>query len=233
MALKGCILLFLLWISPVLAIGVSPTRIVFDGPQSSSREITITGDRISPLAVEISLAQRSTKSNRNTENKKHCVSLSLPQAYIAPKKSVTILVKYKKDKPECENGSFYVIIETLIIESNPKTFKNQVIFSSRLLVPLHINPGSSDGLKASYEKGGTLSITNVSEGSVLYNIFDVQLDTGSEWVEITGQRLATHFQSDALLSGESITLDPSVFLTGEDYQGVRIRPKPQSPARGS
>lgn len=224
MIIKWIAVILLVSTTPVYAIGVSPTRIMFDSSGNSSQQITITGDKSSPVAVEIDVIPRVKELKETLVENENCLSLSLPQAYLEPSQSLSVFIKHKADDSECQSGSFYVVIETLTIDGISGSNKNQVTFSSRLLIPLHINPGAFNQLKVALENQGKLSITNSGDGAVLYSTFDVQLGAGEDRMIITGQRLAKHFRSDALLSDASVTLDLTEFLQTTDYQNVQVVP---------
>ncbi|WP_141737103.1 hypothetical protein [Marinobacter sp. X15-166B] len=213
-----------IWIAPVWALGVTPTQIVFDSATDTFQEIRIMGDSSSPLAIEMSIRQRRPDTEEDALLKNECITLSLPQAYIVPRTSVTVIIKHKGSDSDCQTGSFYLVVESLNITGRSQSSNHQVAFSFRLLVPVHINPGTYKNIKADLYSRKHIVIANVDTGAVLYSTFDLQLRTRHGWRHVKGETLAKRLKSDALLPGESLIFDPSAALGPDtEYQGVRVR----------
>ena len=210
-----------------LALGVFPTQLIFTRSGDAQQELRLLGNRLAPVAVELSVLQRSFDRDHTTVNpdQSHCLALSLPQLLVDTEATAVVQVSRTGPFSPCDGKSFYVLIETLPVATNASDGSGQLRITSRLFVPVHIAPREFKRLAVSLDAGGgTALLNNPSSGPVLYASFALELydAQAQQWRQIPGRLLARHFRSDALLAGERQAILTSAWLPASHYTEARI-----------
>lgn len=208
------------------AIGVTPTRIIFDAGNRDEQTLHVHGNQKADVAVEMSIMERTPERKAQASPflaKQACIELSLPQTLIETGESQALKVRSRTSE-DCYGRSYYVVIETLPINLSNGDMDTQIRIASRFLVPVHF--GVSDPEKAEVilaARGRALILTNPSPAPILLSELQLELldENSDAWVTVTGSELAERINSDALIANEERVLN--TILWGENAQFVDVR----------
>ena len=216
-------LMLLLLISPVAlfpltghAIGVSPTSLTFQSHQPDQASLMILGDTQDSTAINLWVLKR--EAGENMEHRQiyegDAIDIFPPQLIVEEGESYTVTITWNSMAVATTSLSFYVVIETLpvALEDNWKENDSDVIVTTRIHVPLHVNLPEEErtiSITSSYSASREcIAVKNT--GNHYMALSDLALNTmlpdQSQPVVIHGREIANSLQTDALIPGAEYCL---------------------------
>lgn len=200
-----------------MAIGISPTVLLFQKDVPGRAELHINGDKLHSTAVNMFLLERLPGPGGESWGPYdgEAINIHPPQLIIEEGGTATASIEWNGLPVGGESLSFYLVIETLPINLEEKNTgeEDRLLLLTRIHAPIHIGlPEKNRKIEITHRYNQAekcLDIRNTGNSYVLLNglRLDAVSSAESKAVEINGRDIATQIYSDALIPGSRYCVD--------------------------